>query len=114
LPFPDKGVKVEEMIDWVVGEVRAMPDTVWWLNDNFIVLGIEGILNMLHSEGCQELNRLHELVASRDVAVLEDVPEDMHRLVGRIVRKWWKPYGLPEALCQLEAAHAATVSCSDN
>jgi uncharacterized coiled-coil protein SlyX len=29
MPFPDKGVKVEEMIDWVVGEVKAVPDTVW-------------------------------------------------------------------------------------
>jgi hypothetical protein len=29
LPFPNIGEKVEEMIDWVVGEVKAMPDTVW-------------------------------------------------------------------------------------
>jgi hypothetical protein len=28
LSFPDKGAKVEEMIDWVVGEVKAMPDTI--------------------------------------------------------------------------------------
>jgi hypothetical protein len=28
LPFPDKGVMVEEMIDWVVREVKAMLDTV--------------------------------------------------------------------------------------
>jgi hypothetical protein len=29
LCFSDKGVKVKEMIDWVVGEVKAVPDTVW-------------------------------------------------------------------------------------
>jgi hypothetical protein len=29
LPFPDKGAKVDEMIDWVVGEVKAVPNTVW-------------------------------------------------------------------------------------
>jgi hypothetical protein len=29
LPIPTKGVKVEEMINWVVGEVRIIPDTVW-------------------------------------------------------------------------------------
>jgi uncharacterized coiled-coil protein SlyX len=28
LSFPDKGVKVEEMIDWVVGEVKSVLDTV--------------------------------------------------------------------------------------
>jgi hypothetical protein len=54
LPFPDKGTNIEEMIDWVVEEVKTVPDTIWQLNDNFIILGIEGILNMLNSEGCQE------------------------------------------------------------
>jgi hypothetical protein len=29
LPFPDKGAKVEEMIDWVVREVKAVLDTIW-------------------------------------------------------------------------------------
>jgi hypothetical protein len=40
---------------------------------------------MLHGEGCQELSRLRELVASHDAATLEDVPEDVHRLAGQIV-----------------------------
>jgi hypothetical protein len=69
---------------------------------------------MLNDEGCQELGRLHDLAGSRDAAVLEDVPMDVHKLVGRIVRKWWKPHGLPEALHRLEVAHAATVSDSSN
>jgi hypothetical protein len=76
-PFPDKGVKVEEMIDWVVGEVKVVSDTVWRLNDNFAILGIKGVLNMLNDEGCQELYRLHDLAASHDATVLEDVPEDV-------------------------------------
>jgi hypothetical protein len=29
LPFPNKGAKVEEMIDWVFGEVKAVSDTIW-------------------------------------------------------------------------------------
>jgi hypothetical protein len=82
LSFLDKGAKVEEMIDWVIGEVKAMPDTVWWLNNNFIILGIEGVLNMLNGEGCQELGRLRDLAASRDAVVLEDVPKDVHKLAG--------------------------------
>jgi hypothetical protein len=48
LPFPDKGAKVEEMIDWVVREVKAMPDTVWRHNDNFTILCTKGVLNMLN------------------------------------------------------------------
>jgi hypothetical protein len=69
---------------------------------------------MLNDEGCQELNRLRDLTASRDAAILEDVPEDMHKLVGLIMQRCWKPHGLPEALRQLEAARVMTVSYSDN
>jgi hypothetical protein len=54
-------VKVEEMIDWVIGEVKAVPNTVWRLNDSFAVLGIKGVLNMLNDEGCQELGQLRDL-----------------------------------------------------
>jgi hypothetical protein len=49
LPFPDRGVKIEEMIDWVAGEVTTASDTIWQLNDNFVVLAVEGILSMLNS-----------------------------------------------------------------
>jgi hypothetical protein len=45
---------------------------------------------MLNGEGCQELNQLCDLAASQDIAVLKDVPEDVYRLAGRIVQKWWK------------------------
>jgi hypothetical protein len=69
-PFPRKGAKIEEMIDWVAGEVNTVPGTVWQLNDNFAVLAIEGILNMLSGEGCQELDHLHELAASHDIVVI--------------------------------------------
>jgi hypothetical protein len=88
LPFPNKGAKVKEMIDWVVGEVKAVSDIVWQLNDNFAILGIEGILNMLNGEGCWELNWLLDLAASHDAAILEDVPKDMHNLAGQIMRRW--------------------------
>jgi hypothetical protein len=91
-----------------------MSDTVWRLNDNFAVLGIEGVLNMLNGKGCQELGQLRDLAASCGTAVLEDVPEDVHKQAGRIVRRWWKPHGLTEGLHRLEAAHATMVSDSNN
>jgi hypothetical protein len=37
MPFPEKGIIVEKMIDWVGEEIKAVPDTVWWLNNNFII-----------------------------------------------------------------------------
>jgi hypothetical protein len=72
-----------------------MLDTISRLNNNFAILGIEGVLSMLNGEGCQELGRLRDLDGSHDAAVLEDVLEDVHKLVGQIVRKWWKPHVLP-------------------
>jgi hypothetical protein len=32
--------KVEEMLNWVAKEVKALLDMVWRPNDNFVVLGI--------------------------------------------------------------------------
>jgi hypothetical protein len=69
---------------------------------------------MLNGEGCQELGRLHGLAASSDTTVLQDVPEDVWKLAGWIVRSWWKTHGLPKALCRLEAANVTTVSVIDN
>jgi hypothetical protein len=56
LPFLARNAKVEELIDWVGEEVMAVLDTVWQLNDNFVVLAIEGVLNMLQRIGCQDLS----------------------------------------------------------
>jgi hypothetical protein len=114
LPIPARGAKVEEMIDWIVGEERTVPNTVWQLNGNFVILAIEGVLNMLSNEGCQELSRLSELVASQDASVLQDVSDVVWKLVGQIVQRWWKPHGLPEALHRLETVITVTISGIDN
>jgi hypothetical protein len=53
-----------------------VPDTVWLLNDNFVILAVEGILSMLNSEGCQELSSLCGLGGSNDAIVLQGVPKD--------------------------------------
>jgi hypothetical protein len=81
--------------------VKIVPDTVWQLNDNFTILAIEGILSMLNHEGCQELGRLRGLAASSDTTMLEDVREEVQKLAERVVQKWWKTHGSPEALRQL-------------
>jgi hypothetical protein len=107
-------MKVEEMIEWVVKEVKMVPDTIWQLNDNFTILAIEGVSNMLNNEGCQELGHLHELAAFSDAAVLQDVSENVLKLPGRLVRKWWKPNGLCKALHHLEVANTTTIIDADS
>jgi hypothetical protein len=37
---------------------------------------------MLKGEGCQEFVWLHDLAGSSDASVLEEVPEDEHKLAG--------------------------------
>jgi hypothetical protein len=63
------------MIDWVAREVQTVLNTIWQLNDNFAILAIEGVLNMLNNEGCQEF------VTSSDAYILQDVPE--------VYGSWW-------------------------
>jgi hypothetical protein len=102
-------VKVKELIDWVGGKMKTVSDTVWQLNDNFIILAIEGVLNMLNGIGCQELSQLHGLAASSDASIVEDVPNDVRKMAGHLVRRWWKNHRLPEALHRLEAGNAKMV-----
>jgi hypothetical protein len=70
LPFPTWNAKVEELIDWASWEVKIMPDTMWQLSDYFVVLAIEGVLNMLNDVGCQELSHPRWLAASSDASVM--------------------------------------------
>jgi hypothetical protein len=67
LPFPTRNAPIENYIDWFEEELMAVSGTVWKLNDNFDVLAIEGVLNMLRSAGCQDLPRLCKLAMSSDV-----------------------------------------------
>jgi hypothetical protein len=110
LPFPAKNAPVVDYINWFEEEVKAVPGMVWQLNDNFVVLAIEGVLNMLHSSSCQELPRLHELVVSSDASIVENVPMEVQKAAGRLFRRWWKNHGLPEALRRLEVGNAGMVS----
>jgi hypothetical protein len=105
---------VDEMFDCIVGEVIAVMDTIWRLNDNFIVFSIKGVLSMLNGKGCQEMGQLHDLVGSCDAMVLENVPDDVHKLADQIVRRWWKPHGFQEDLRRFKVTRTMTVSDCNN
>jgi hypothetical protein len=73
------------LIDWVGEELKVMSDTMWQLNDNFVVLSIEGVLNMLLGAGCQDLSQLHRLATSSDISIIENILGDVQKLVGHLV-----------------------------
>jgi hypothetical protein len=85
LPFLTRNSPVEDYINWFEEEVKTVPGVIWQLNDNFVVLAIEGILNMLHSSGCQLLPVLCELAASSDASVIENVPAKVQKIAERLV-----------------------------
>jgi hypothetical protein len=61
----------------VFREVKTVSDIYWQSNDNFAILAIQGIFNMLHNEWCRELGCPHGLSTSSDASVLQDVPDDV-------------------------------------
>jgi hypothetical protein len=87
-----------------------MLDTVWWLNDNFIILAIEGVMNKLNGTSCQELSHLRRVAASSDAFLVQNIPTDVWRLAKHLVQNWWKSHGLPEALRLLDTADTETLS----
>jgi hypothetical protein len=65
---------------------------------------------MLNDARCKELSHLRRLAASNDTSIVQDVPDDVRKLAGQLVRRWWKNHGLPEDLHRLDAANAEIVS----
>jgi hypothetical protein len=86
VPFPAKNAPIDDYIGWFEEEVKAVSGVVWQLNDNFVVLTIEGVLNMFHSSGCQELSALRDMAASSDASIIDNIPSEVQKIAGRLVR----------------------------
>jgi hypothetical protein len=65
---------------------------------------------MLHSSGCQELSVMCDLVASSDTSIIDNVPMKVQKIVGCLVRQWWKNHDLPKALLLLKGGNMEMVS----
>jgi hypothetical protein len=76
---------VEDYISWFEEELKVVPGVVGQLNDQFVVLSSEGVLNKLYSPDCQELLILHDLATSSDASVVEDVPGEVQKIAGCLV-----------------------------
>jgi hypothetical protein len=44
---------------------------------------------------CDHLDGLEAIMNSYDASLLNDIPDEIAKLSGRIVRKWWSSHGLP-------------------
>jgi hypothetical protein len=70
---------------------------------NITFFSMAGVLGMLVDSGCEHLPELRPLAATSDASLLRDIPEEIPRIVGRLVRRWWTNHGLPECLRRLKA-----------
>jgi hypothetical protein len=80
LPFPVKNALIDDYIDWFEEEVKVVQGVI------FVVLAIEGVLNMLQSSSCQELSALLDLATLSDASIVSNVPVEVQKIVGCLVR----------------------------
>jgi hypothetical protein len=44
---------------------------------------------------CDHLEGLETIMNSCDASILDDIPKEITKLSGRIVKRWWTSHGLP-------------------
>jgi hypothetical protein len=57
---------------------------------------------MLAGVECGHLSELKKLVLSCNDSLLHDVPDDVGRIVKRLMKNWWVKHGLPYCMQKIE------------
>jgi hypothetical protein len=97
LPYPGKSSTIGEIVGWFDEEIKMLSATIVKANKIFVFYAIIGILQMMYDSGCEHLEWLQSVMAGCDASILEDLPPELAKLTGRIVKRWWTEHGLPEA-----------------
>jgi hypothetical protein len=65
-------------------------------NKNFLCYCLIGVHRMLYKNtDCDHLDGLEAIMNSSDASLLSDIPDEIAKLSGHIVKKWWTSHGLP-------------------
>jgi hypothetical protein len=83
-------------------EVQALLDTFAQAYQNITCYTVAGILKMLEGVDCEHLSKLRKLDVSSDASVLYEIPSDIKKIAGKLVRRWWTEYGLPYCMQRFE------------
>jgi hypothetical protein len=78
-----------------LSEVQELPSTFTESNKNIACFIVVGVLKMLAEVACEHLPELWRLVVSSDASLLHEIPKDIGKIVGKVVRRWWTQHGLP-------------------
>jgi hypothetical protein len=110
LPYPGKGSTISEIIRWFDEEIKVLPTTFVKVNKIFVCYVIVCILWMLYDSDCEHMEGLQSIMASCDASILEDLPPELTKLMGRIVKKWWSEHGLPDGANHLRKEPKVSIS----
>jgi hypothetical protein len=69
--------------------------TIAKANKNFVCYAVVGVLRMLYDNGCDHIEGLQTIMTSCDASIWEDLLEELSKLIGRLVKKWWTRHDLP-------------------
>jgi hypothetical protein len=89
LPYPGKNSTIGNIIGWFDNEIKALPGIIAKANTNFVCYAVVGVLGMLYDNGCDHIEGLQTIMGSSDASILEDPSEELTKLIGHLVKKWW-------------------------
>jgi hypothetical protein len=95
-PYPGKSSTTGEFIAWFDKEIQEMLNTIAKAKKNFLVYCLVGVLKMLHENaGCHHLDELNAIMSLCNASILDEIPNDIVKLIARIVKRWWTLHSLP-------------------
>jgi hypothetical protein len=81
---------------WFDKEIQGLPDAIAKENKNFLVYCVIGVLKMLQGHAkCCHVDGSAAIMNSCDSSILDEVSDDIAKLVAHIVKRWWSSHGLP-------------------
>jgi hypothetical protein len=110
LPYPGKGSTIGDIVGWFDREVQELSATLMKANKTFACYDIIGILWMLYNSDCGYLEGLQSILTLCDTSILDDLPSELTKLTGQLVRKWWVEHGLPKAASHLRKEMEVSLS----
>jgi hypothetical protein len=94
LDFPATNATIYDMLEWFRMEVQALPTSFIESNENITCFVVAGVLKMLAGVECGHLPELKKFALSCDASLLHDVPDDLDKIAGKLVRNWWNKHAL--------------------
>jgi hypothetical protein len=90
-----KNSTIGEVVEWFDKEIQSLSGAIANVNKNFLCYCIAGILRLLYENAnCGHIEGLEAIMNSCYASILDDIPEEIGKLSGCIVRKWWGSHGL--------------------